>query len=187
MSSIEVAYDLKDVTGYLIASPTEVMIYGFPYHKIGRYLVGNVDLQGICNGFYDYYANYQYPYGTIGVTVCAELDNLASVMRDINQRFSFDPALLGALQTMSGYSPEIFFDFGHYVANLCPDDDLLSRFEYQLERTLPSALSLHTRSYYSMSRGVVDIKAYSGVTISDPSISDKTVAKTETSWYKATH
>lgn len=38
MSSIEVAYDLKDVTKYLIASPTEVMAYGFPYHECGKYL-----------------------------------------------------------------------------------------------------------------------------------------------------
>lgn len=30
MSSVEVAYELKDVTHYLIASPTEVLSYGFP-------------------------------------------------------------------------------------------------------------------------------------------------------------
>ncbi|MDR2038939.1 MAG: Clostripain family protein, partial [Bacteroidales bacterium] len=103
MSSIEVAYELKDVTDYLIASPTEVMVYGFPYHTIGRYLVGNVDLLGICNGFYDFYKDYQYPYGTIGVTVCAELDALAAVMKEMNSRFSFDPALLSEVQRMDGY------------------------------------------------------------------------------------
>ena len=31
MSSIEVAYELRNVTNYLIASPTEIMAYGMPY------------------------------------------------------------------------------------------------------------------------------------------------------------
>ncbi len=42
MSTIEVAYDLKEVTDYLIACPTEIMAYGFPYHTVGKHLVGEV-------------------------------------------------------------------------------------------------------------------------------------------------
>lgn len=187
MSSIEVAYDLKDVSDYLIASPTEVMAYGFPYHIIGEYLIGDFNLQGIVDGFYDYYANYQYPYGTIAVTVCGELDNMAAIMRDINQQSSFNTILLDNVQRMDGYSPVIFFDFGDYVNNLCTDETLLKKFEYQLERTVPSNLSLHTHSYFSMIGGAIKIDAYTGVTISDPSINSKTVEKTETAWYKATH
>ena len=38
MSSVEVAYELKDVTHYLIASPTEVLSYGFPYITMGKHL-----------------------------------------------------------------------------------------------------------------------------------------------------
>ena len=34
MSSMEVAYDLKDVTDYIIASTSEVMAYGMPYEKV---------------------------------------------------------------------------------------------------------------------------------------------------------
>lgn len=187
MSSIEVAYELKEVADYLIASPAEVIAYGFPYHKIGRYLVGEVDLQGICDGFLDFYKQYSYPYATIGVTVCAELDNLASVMQDINRRFSFDYSLSGQLQTMSGYTPEIFFDLGDYVARLCDDEDLLSRFEYQLERTVPSNLRLHTPYYYSLYEEPIRIKTYSGITTSAPSINAKAAKKTETAWYKATN
>ena len=39
MSSVEVAYEFKDVTHYLIASPTEVISYGFPYLTMGNYLL----------------------------------------------------------------------------------------------------------------------------------------------------
>ena len=39
MSSIEVAYELKDVTKYLIGSTSEMMAYGMPYAAIGEYLL----------------------------------------------------------------------------------------------------------------------------------------------------
>ena len=45
MSSIEVAYELKDVTKYLIGSTSEMMAYGMPYAAIGEYLLGNPDYQ----------------------------------------------------------------------------------------------------------------------------------------------
>ncbi len=187
MSSIEVAYDLKDVTDYLIASPTEVMVYGYPYHIIGKYLIGNFNLEGIVNGFYDFYENYAYPYATIGVTVCSELDDLSLIMKEINQYCQFDRNKLNSIQRMDGYSPVIFYDMGDYVRNLCYDGNLLRRFEAQLERVVPSNLSLHTSDFYSMSRGVVPINVFTGITISDPSENVKAITKTETAWYKATH
>lgn len=191
MSSIEVAYDLKEVTNYLVASPTEIMAYGFPYHIVGKFLIGDVDLRSVCDGFYNFYSNYEYPYGTIGVTVTAELDNLAAIMKEINQTFVFDMTLLNDIQTMDGYSPVIFFDMGDYISKLCTDADLLAKFEYQLERTVPSSYHRHT-PYYPTSNGgairIIKINAFSGVTISDPSISPKAITtKMETAWYKATH
>lgn len=36
MSTVEVAYDLKNVTNHLIASTCEIMAYGMPYAKIGQ-------------------------------------------------------------------------------------------------------------------------------------------------------
>ena len=43
MSTVEVAYDLKNVTSHLIASTSEIMAYGMPYDKIGQYLIENID------------------------------------------------------------------------------------------------------------------------------------------------
>ena len=69
---VEVAYDLKDVTDYLIGSTSEVMAYGMPYAEIGQYLIGKVDYEGICDGFYSFYSNYsEMPCGTIAVTDCS--------------------------------------------------------------------------------------------------------------------
>ena len=186
MSSIEVAYDLRDVTNYLIAAPTEIMAYGYPYHIVGKHLINN-DYGGICNGFYEFYENYQYPYGTIGLTDCSEVEALAEVMREVNARFSFDAGLLGTVQRMDGYSPVVFFDYGDYVSKLCSDAGLLARFNAQLERTVPPQYALHTRSYYSSSLGVVGISSYCGIPVSDPSVSAKATGKTSTAWHKATH
>ena len=188
MSTIETAYDLRKVTNYIIASPTEIMDYGFPYHIIGKFLLGNVDLQGVCEGFYNFYLNYTYPYGTIAVTATAELDNLAAVMKYINQKFSFDISLLSKVQRMDGYSPVIFFDMGDYVSKLCTDVDLLALFNYHFERVVPLKWRQYTQSYYSASMGTVAIHSFSGITISDPSINSKAInTKLETAWYKATH
>lgn len=186
MSNVEVAYELKEVTNHLIASTCEIMMYGMPYDKIGQYLVGNIDYKSICDEFYAFYSTYEkMPCGTIGVTDCSELDNLASIMKQINQQYTFDTSLTNSLQRLDGYSPTIFFDYGDYVAKLCKDSELLEQFNEQLERTVP--FKRNTDYYYSMSSGKAKINTYSGITISDPSTNSKISSKEETAWYKATH
>ena len=188
MSSIEVAYDLKDVTDYLIASPTEIMAHGFPYDIIGWYLIGEVDYQAISDNFYEFYMNYTImPCGTIAIINCSELKGLATVMKEINQKFDFDPLLLDSIQPLDGYSPVMFFDFGDYVSKLCKDNDLLQKFMTQFDRAAPPQLRKNTPYYYSMSGGKIKINAFSGVTISDPSVNAKTAEKNATAWYKASH
>lgn len=193
MSSIEVAYDLKEVADYLIASPCEIMADGMPYAKIGSYLVGEVNYEGICDAFLDFYQTNAYPYGTIGVTVCSEVDRLAAVMKKINAQCTFDPSLRNSIQRLDGYSPTIFFDYGDYVAKLCNKaPDLLATFEAQLERTVPSRYRKHTKSFFTTVGGgkgkEIEITTYSGITASDPSINfDASSTLPQTAWYKATH
>ncbi|MDD4379834.1 MAG: clostripain-related cysteine peptidase [Dysgonamonadaceae bacterium] len=187
MSSIEVAYELRNVTNYLIASPTEIMAYGMPYAVVGEYLFGKTNYKAVCNGFYSFYSTYDgAPYGTLAVTDCSELASTASLMREINSRYTFDTAQLDSLQRMDGYEPPIFYDYGDYVAHLCTDEQLLLQFEEQLNRTIPYKTS--TNQFYTKSKGAIPIDTYSGVTTSDPSTNQKVINdKTKTSWYAATH
>lgn len=185
MSAIEVAYDLRNVTDYLIGSTSEIMAYGMPYSIIGEYLLGEPDYKSICDGFYSFYSTYSTPCGTIGVTDCSELNNLTTIMKEINARYTFDSSKLNRLQRLDGYRPVIFFDYGDYVAHLCQDEQLLQELQDQLNRTVP--YKAHTENYYSMSMGTVPIKTYSGITVSDPTIHFWAKDKTETNWYKATH
>ena len=185
MSSVEAAYDLKDVTNYLIGCPTEIMIYGFPYHLCTRHLVGTVDYAALCQTFLDFYSHYTTPCGTIAVTDCRELDALAAIVRDIHQTQEFDYALLSDVQRMDGYNPPLFYDLGNYIAHLCADQNLLDAFNRQLELTVP--YKAHTAQYYSASNGFNDIHAYSGITTSAPSHNTRSVGLKKTRWYQATH
>lgn len=184
MSSVEVAYDLKNVTNYLIASPTEVLVYGFPYHKCGKYLIGNVDYKGVIDAFYDFYSEYQYPYGTAAVTNCQELDYLAELVYQINNNIVSNDENHG-IQKMDGYTPTIFYDLTDYIDKVCLDYDIKEQFIIQMRKTVP--YKCHTEKYFTASKGALPIVEYSGITTSDPSINTLTNSKKDTEWYKATH
>jgi hypothetical protein len=186
MSSVEAAYQLKDITNYVIACPTEVMSYGYPYHKIGKYLLGTPDYDGVCNGFYDFYLSYKDPYGTIAVTDCNELDNLAVVVKKINLNASKENVDISAIQRMDGYTPTIFYDLEDVVRNKCTDSALFEEFQTQLNKTIIS--KRHTTRYYAaVINNTLPISTYCGITTSDCSISERADAWTSTSWYQATH
>ena len=197
MSSIEAAYDLRHVADFIIACPTEVMGDGMPYAKIGRYLLGTPDYDAVCKGFVSHYSSGSYPFGTIGVTDCGELDSLASIMREINSSYTFDTATRGNIQRMDGYTPVIFYDYGDYVAHLCGDSALLAKFNAQLDRAVP--YKGHTGWFPTMdspagsvpvvgSISKVKINAYSGTTTSEPSVNSLAADSYKaTEWYKATH
>lgn len=194
MSNIETAYQLKEVTDYLIGCPTEIMAYGMPYTRIWKHLADiTPDYQAVCDEFYNFYNNYEHngtPYhcGTIGVTDCAQVDSVAKIMKEINTQYTFNTALTASIQNLDGYDPPIFYDLGDYVKNLCTDATLLAKFQAQLNRAVP--FKSHTEYYYSAltRRGRHKINTYSGITVSDPSNNSlATAGMKKTAWWKATH
>lgn len=188
MSNIEVAYDLRHVTHHIIASTSELMAYGMPYYMMAESMLGDVDYEGISQAFYEFYSDYSMPCGTIAMTVTSELDSLATLMHEINTKFTWDSKLNSSVQCLDGYSPHIFYDYGHYVSNLCSDTLMLTRFNEQLERAVPVASRRHTPTFYSALNNMkTKIHHFSGLTISDPSTHHLVEQKAETNWYKATH
>lgn len=186
MSNIETAYELRNVTDYLIASTCEVMMAGMPYDKIGVDLLNN-DYKGIVDGFYDFYSTYSMPCGTIAVTDCSEIEVMADIMRQINAAYPDGVNNLNNIQDLDGYSPTIFFDFGDYVAELCTDQSLLTLFNGQLERLVP--YKANTPTFYStITNRQTAIQTFSGLTVSAPTL-NRTISALipETGWYQATH
>lgn len=186
MMNIEVAYDLKDVTDYLIASTCEVMIEGMPYNKLGRYLLTG-DYEQVVNEYYTHYSAYRNPYGTLAVTKTSEVEQLASVMRQINATHEWVPDSIRTVQRLDGFNPIVFFDMKSYVKRLCADDaTLFNQFEQQLSRAVPYAKCTQ-RFFSARNQRAYNITEFSGITISDPSFSYATRKKEETAWWKATH
>lgn len=209
MSSVEVAYELKDVTHYLIASPTEVLSYGFPYITMGKHLLGTPNYKGIVDSFISFYSSYNLPYGTVAVTDCTQLDALAAIAQQINAAATeqinaaatepTNAASEGKLNTarsgknvpngvqiMDGYSPTLFYDLGHLMSLKDAGTVLTAAFAEQLDKTVP--YKGHTGQYFTALKDApVDIKHYSGLNTSQGSLNHMADRLSETAWYKATN
>ena len=197
MTGIEVAYELRNATHHIIGSPTEIMAYGMPYKLLWNELSKvNPDYHSICNDFINFYSNYKYegtpyPYGTISVIDCSQVEGMVNIMKEINASSSLSTVVESDLQSMDGYVPSMFYDMGDYVRRIVQNEPyLLTRFNNQLNLLVPE--KGNTASYYTAVRpggGVVlPIRAYSGITISDPS-SNPVVTRSlnKNQYYKATH
>ena len=209
MSSVEVAYELKDVTHYLIASPTEVLSYGFPYITMGKHLLGTPNYKGIADSFISFYSSYNLPYGTVAVTDCTQLDALAAIAQQINAADAEQTNAAAAeptnaasegklntarsgknvpngVQIMDGYSPTLFYDLGHLMSLKDAGTVLTAAFAEQLEKTVP--YKGHTGQYFTaLKEAPVDIKHYSGLNTSQGSLNHMADRLSETAWYKATN
>lgn len=189
MAGIETAYDMRNVTTWLIASPCEIMAYGLPYDRLFADLtaIDGPNFTTVMQEFYNFYLSYSYPYATLAAIDCREVEPTAMLMRDINSQWSFDISYLQDLQTLDGLTPTIFFDMGDYVEKLCNDDELRTRMMTQLQKLVP--YKTNTECFYSAYNGrATTIKTFSGITISDPSQNPKALAgMTESAWWHATH
>lgn len=197
MTGIEVAYELRNATHHIIGSPTEIMAYGMPYKLLWNELSKvNPDYHSICTNFINFYSNYKYegtpyPYGTISVIDCSQVEGMVNIMKEINASSSLSTVLESDIQSMDGYVPSMFYDMGDYVSRIAQNEPyLLTRFNNQLNLLVPE--KGNTASYYTAVRpggGVVlPIRTYSGITISDPS-SNPVVTRSlnKNLYYKATH
>ena len=176
MANIETAYELRNVTDYLIGCPTEIMGHGMPYYEMWKYLASiQPDYGKAVDGFYNFYSNYEienvkYHYGTISVTDCRKVDNMMQVLTAINSRYRIGRNVDSNLQVLDGYRPAAFFDFADYIQKLCAGDaNLIRKFDAALLQLIP--FERHTAQYYSSltNNGAHIINTCCGLTISAPS------------------
>lgn len=193
MSTIEVAYELRHSAKHIIACPTEIMAHGMPYDLLWTELSkSSPDYGSICDTFYNFYISYSYPYGTIGVIDCSQIDGMIDIMKSINHSGNLVSVSEDDVQIMDGYQPAMFFDMGDYVRKIAKNETaLLARFERQLSLLVP--YKRNTPSFFTEVRNpgvgdVLPINTYSGITISD--LSSNTMVKkvlAHSPYYKATH
>ncbi|MGI6223270.1 MAG: clostripain-related cysteine peptidase [Prevotella sp.] len=186
MANAETAYALRKVSQYLVGSTSEVMAAGMPYEEMWNALVTN-DYSEMTSEFYDFYSSYYYPYGALSVINCKQVDGLATIMQQINSRYTMSDATLDSVQVVDGFSPTIFYDLGDYVHYLCKDSSLTAQFDQQMKQVVVSTAHTHTL-YSAISDSFFTLIDYSGITISDPSTHTVAVkGKEKTEWWTATH
>ena len=191
MSNIETAYELKDVTNYMIASGSEIMAAGLPYRSMWSYLNSSTpNYSSIVSTSVNFYKNNSSaPFCNLAAIDCRQVEKLASVMKDINAEYQLSASVnLDSIQHLDGFRPNLFYDLETYVDSLHPSGYLLDQFKSQLKLT--SKASDHTDEAYTCiySSDSFKIKNYCGITISDPSQHSVAIkGREKTGWWKATH
>lgn len=192
MGNVETAYELKDVTNYLVASSSEIMAKGIPYRLMWSYLNGTTpNYSSLVNGIVNFYKNSNAPYCNMAAIDCRQLDALANVMKEINQKYTFDTTIpLDSIQPLDGFLPHLSYDMAVYVDSLRPNGYLKDQFSNQLKKTVKAAA--HTDCAYTALKlypeVTIKIKNYCGLSISDPSQHPVAIrGKEKTGWWKATH
>lgn len=192
MGNVETAYELKDVTNYLIATSSEIMANGIPYRSMWSYLNGATpNYSSLVNGIVNFYKNSSTPYCNMAAIDCRQLDALANVMKEINQKYTLDTTIpLDSIQPLDGFSPHLSYDMAVYVDSLKPSGYLKEQFSNQLKKTVKAAA--HTEyaytALYLYPEATIKVKNYCGLSISDPSQHPVAIrGKEKTGWWKATH
>ena len=190
MSNIETAYELKDVTNYMIASGSEIMAAGLPYRSMWSYLNSPTpNYSSIVSTSVNFYKNSSAPFCNLAAIDCRQVEKLASVMKEINAQYQLSASVsLDSIQHLDGFRPNLFYDLETYVDSLHPSGYLLDQFKSQLKLTIKA--SDHTDEAYTCiySSDSFKIKNYCGITISDPSQHSVAIkGREKTGWWKATH
>jgi len=126
MGSVEVAYELKDKTDYIIASPTETISDGFPYDKIIPELIqSNIDYNAVAQSYFDYYNEQigKYQSATVSVIETQQLPVLAAAMKQLceNNSVNVDTFDRTSVQRLDVYEEQYTFDLLDFVDKIFPN------------------------------------------------------------------
>ena len=192
MGNVETAYELRNATNYLIASSSEVLSIGLPYKSLWNYInSATPNYSSIVSTTVNYYSKLSNPYCNLAAIDCRQLDKLASIMKEINSKYTLSPSVpVYSIQSLDGFFPNLFYDLETYVDSLKPSGVLKDQFTAQLKATIKAAQSTPQVIAFALSsRGeIIDVNHYSGLTISDPSLHSVAIeGREKTAWWKATH
>ena len=168
MASVEVAYELKDKTDYVVASPTEVLAPGFVYSSMMQHLFRpQPDLTAVAREFYEYYNQQSGSFhsATVSVIKTAALEALADFTKEVIALSGTGEEPVNTVQTFGYKNQKIYFDLGDYLQKLSPErsDELQTIFDQCV------IYKAHTPSYYSDGMGTLQtINAFSGLSVYIP-------------------
>ena len=199
MQCIEVAYELRDVTDYMVGSPAEIPGPGAPYEKIIEALCkGDVKgiVEGYASGYPDTYSNFYYSGVLLSCIDCAHLEELAQATGQF-----LIPLYMGQKEhnrtdfqyycsNLANYT--YFFDMRTTMCRLLSEEDYAAWMEL-FDQAVPLYTLSSTLSWYANHCDyprVKDPNCYSGVSMFIPLNKYESYGWNEafrkTAWYKAT-
>ncbi len=164
MTSVEVAYELKDFTSDIMGSAAEIMGDGYPYTEMTKiWQKKNFTVGDMC-------AAYAEAYKTIGGTIAwiktSQLENIATFYSELLSRFpeELDSELASSIQQY-GRSRlglgDIFYDMNDVVRQIFHED--YSEFYPMINCLVPYRKSTETFLGFS-----IDLNVYTGITVFIP-------------------
>jgi len=192
MGSVEVTYELRNSTDYLIACSAETLGIGFPYHLMIPELVKGTRQAMVksldkylefCNT--DYYQDGQIS-GMASLTDCSQMDSLASAFRSIINHSTLSIDEPDSIQSFDGPYSHLYYDLGQYAATVAENGEQLEAFNEQLDRTV--IYKVTTPSVYNSSAlpdNMLEVNHFSGLSSYIPGVNsyyDWLYSLTD--WYK---
>ncbi|MCM1517678.1 MAG: clostripain-related cysteine peptidase [Pseudoflavonifractor sp.] len=152
MASVEVAYELRDITDFIVASPTEIPSDGMPYDlNVAPLASPQADLLQAARNTFGYYsslASVVQRSCTVTVIDTRALSRLATISRAIYARYGTE-APGYTPQRLHRDKPQLFWDFADHVRALTASDtELSSEFESAFADAVP--LHLHTARMWNL-------------------------------------
>ena len=160
MGGVEVVAQLADICDYILASPTETLVYGFCYDKMDEYFFDSEDTRGALVNAATAYYNYFNTSGldcTIAVYETSAIASLAGVCKDIitSNREKLSAIDRTKVQGFYRGSRPFFYDLESTVKQVC------SSSEYEQFRQALGEVVIYkaaTPDFLS-----IEIKEYSGI------------------------
>ena len=204
MQAIEVAYELRHVARYIIASPAEIPNPGAPYERMVKpFFSIPLDVDQLIDGYYRVYNDsvmsvFGYGSSRDGVSLsaieCDYLDDLAAitsemVLKYVPENQDVDMEGIQRYYPLSSKSRPEFYDMNGFMLRLISDETDYARWKNTFDRAVPYAKS--TAWWYSNDAYMqeVDLDNYGGVSCYVPqyltiysSLNEKFRS---TSWYSA--
>lgn len=187
MGSVEVAYELRNVADYCIASVMETPASGFPYQRMFHYLSDtDVDYQRICTAFTDYY---QSGWGTCAAIDCSRLDNLVDAVAGELQNHAADISTLD-YQNIQQYGASSYrnfsFDIGDFFRQL-NGGTIPASIQTALDQAVIAKSCIPGKYSYLPE---VDADRFCGIGMFFPEYTGRTISwedyyRTSISWYQA--
>ncbi|WP_255498678.1 clostripain-related cysteine peptidase [Dysgonomonas sp. ZJ709] len=187
MAGIEVAYELKDKTDYILASSAEILSPGFTevYPQIINKLFDG-DLKGFAQTSFEYFNTKtgwecSATFSIIKTSALGDLSDFVSQNCDLNKEIN-----VGDIQYFDRYGYHLFFDFEQYYASFIASDTQREEFKALIDKCV---VWKSATPHFMLGYSGFAIEKYSGLTVyvEQEQFSFLNAAYKRLAWYQAIH